>query len=53
MGCIELNRPKSLNALNNGILDEISKAINEFNGDKTVGCVIITGRGRTFSAGAD
>lgn len=32
---------------------EVSKALDEFESDKTIGCVMVTGRGRAFAAGAD
>lgn len=31
----------------------MARAVTEFNSDKSVGCVIITGRGRAFAVGAD
>ena len=41
---IELDRPKALNALCDGLMHEINKALDELETDQSVGCVIITGR---------
>jgi len=53
VGLIELDRPKALNALCDGLMLEVAKALDEFDADKSIGAVIITGRGRAFAAGAD
>jgi len=50
---IELDRPKALNALCDGLMTEVGKALDELEVDSSIGCVIITGRGRAFAAGAD
>jgi enoyl-CoA hydratase len=50
---IELDRPKALNALCDGLMTEVGAALDELEVDKDIGCVIITGRGRAFAAGAD
>lgn len=50
---IELDRPKALNALCDGLMSEVGKALDELEVDNEIGCVIITGRGRAFAAGAD
>ncbi len=48
-----MDRPKALNALCDGLMLEVAKALDEFDADKSIGAVIITGRGRAFAAGAD
>jgi len=53
VGVIELDRPNALNALCDGLMLEVSKALDEFEGDDAIGCIIVTGRGRAFAAGAD
>ncbi len=50
---LTLNRPKKLNALSVQLLSELSNELAHAASDPTVGCVIITGSGKAFSAGAD
>lgn len=50
---ITVNRPKSLNALNNEVLDELHAAFTAANNDFEVKSVILTGEGKAFVAGAD
>ena len=50
---IRLNRPKELNALNLQLMQEIKHALQEFDADDAVRCIIITGNERAFAAGAD
>ncbi len=53
IGIIKLNRPKVLNALNRELMKEVSYAIENFENDKEVRVIIITGNERAFAAGAD
>ena len=53
IGMITLNRPEALNALNTKMVTELLDALNGFEKDDSVRCVIITGNERAFSAGAD
>ncbi|EDO40020.1 predicted protein, partial [Nematostella vectensis] len=53
VGFIQLNRPKALNALCNDLMYELSDALDAFEADKNVGCIVLTGCGRAFAAGAD
>ena len=50
---ITLNRPKQLNALNDGLMDELGAALKAFDADAAVGCIVITGSEKAFAAGAD
>ena len=43
VGLITLNRPKALNALNDALVDELGVALNAFEADEYIGCVVITG----------
>ncbi len=52
-GLITLNRPKQLNALNDGLMDELGEAMVEFDSDDCIGCIVITGSEKAFAAGAD
>jgi enoyl-CoA hydratase len=53
VGLITLNRPAALNALNDGLVDEVGKALGLFEADDSVGCIVITGSEKAFAAGAD
>jgi enoyl-CoA hydratase len=53
IGIITLNRPKVLNALNQKLTEELLQAAETFDGDPTVGCIVITGSEKAFAAGAD
>ena len=53
VGLITLNRPKALNALNSALISELNDALTEFDGNATIGCVVITGSEKAFAAGAD
>ena len=50
---IRLNRPKQLNALNDGLMDELGAALRAFDADAGIGCIVITGSDKAFAAGAD
>ncbi|MFN8471703.1 MAG: enoyl-CoA hydratase-related protein [Anaerolineae bacterium] len=50
---VRLNRPKVLNALNNGLIHEVVDAFEALDADDTVRCIILTGSDRAFAAGAD
>ena len=53
VGIIRLNRPQALNALNAQVNAELTAAIDAFEADDAIGCVIITGSEKAFAAGAD
>jgi enoyl-CoA hydratase len=53
VGIIRLNRPQALNALNSVVISELSGAIDGFETDPLVACMIITGSEKAFAAGAD
>ncbi|XP_018419602.1 PREDICTED: enoyl-CoA hydratase, mitochondrial isoform X2 [Nanorana parkeri] len=53
VGFIQLNRPKALNALCDGLMTEINQALDSFEGDPQIGAVVITGSEKAFAAGAD
>lgn len=52
-GIITLTRPEALNALNSRMVTELVDALNGFEKDEAVRCVLITGSERAFSTGAD
>mgnify|MGYP001028472237 CR=1 FL=1 len=54
IGWITLNRPHRLNTFTAEMIDEMHSALDEFEADKEVKCIVINGAGdRAFSAGAD
>jgi len=53
VGIVTLNRPKALNALNDALIDELNQALDRFEADAGIGCIILTGSERAFAAGAD
>jgi enoyl-CoA hydratase len=53
VGIVTLNRPDALNALNDRLVTELGAQLDLFEKDANIGCVILTGAGRAFAAGAD
>jgi enoyl-CoA hydratase/carnithine racemase len=53
VGLITLNRPKALNALNAELLRELCDALEQWDRDDAVRCIVLTGSERAFAAGAD
>jgi enoyl-CoA hydratase len=53
VGVVTLNRPHALNALNGQLIDEVNAAIDGFEKDAGIGCIVITGSEKAFAAGAD
>jgi enoyl-CoA hydratase len=53
IGLITLNRPNALNALNAALIGELSTALDAFEDDPRVRCLILTGSEKAFAAGAD
>jgi enoyl-CoA hydratase len=53
VGLITLNRPKQLNALNPQLMQELGKALREFDADEGIGAIVLTGSDKAFAAGAD
>jgi enoyl-CoA hydratase len=53
VGLIRLNRPAALNALNSALLRELGAAVDAFDADNKIGCMVITGSDKAFAAGAD
>ena len=53
VGIIQFNRPKFLNALNQGLMSETAAAAEAYDANPDIGCIVITGNERAFAAGAD
>jgi enoyl-CoA hydratase/carnithine racemase len=50
---VTLNRPEQLNALNATLMGELAQVLNWAQGNSGIFCVILTGKGKAFAAGAD
>ena len=53
VGVVTLYRPKALNALSSPLIRELAKALDDFEADTEIGCIVITGSEKAFAAGAD
>lgn len=53
VGLIRLNRPQALNALNSQLTRELFEALEVFDADDSVKCMVLTGSDKAFAAGAD
>ena len=43
VGLVTLNRPQALNALNATLIGELNQALDGFEADPAIGCIVITG----------
>ena len=50
---VTISRPEALNALNSTVITELEQAVSQLENDRDVRCMILTGEGRSFVAGAD
>ncbi len=53
VGLIRLNRPQALNALTRALMHDLTRALDAFEADANIGCMVITGSDKAFAAGAD
>ncbi|MDZ4380927.1 MAG: enoyl-CoA hydratase [Parvibaculum sp.] len=53
VGIVTLNRPDALNALNKALMDELTAALDAYEADENIHCIVITGSQKAFAAGAD
>ena len=53
VGIIRLDRPKALNALCAELVRELGLALDAFEADPGIGCMVLTGSDKAFAAGAD
>jgi enoyl-CoA hydratase len=53
VGLVRLNRPKALNALNDQLMNELGDALQVFDQNDDIGCIVLTGNEKAFAAGAD
>lgn len=50
---ITMNRPKSLNSMNDGLINGLHEALDKAVADAEVRCIVLTGNGKAFCAGGD
>jgi len=53
VGIIQLHRPDALNALSPDLMKELVDALEAFDADDAIGCMVLTGGEKVFAAGAD
>ena len=53
VGHVQLNRPQAYNALSPELMSELLEALEVFDGDEAIGCLVISGSDKAFAAGAD
>ncbi|MBL8589450.1 MAG: enoyl-CoA hydratase/isomerase family protein [Methylobacteriaceae bacterium] len=54
VGLLTLNRPQALNALTHGMVRDIAAALDRWERDAAIGCVVVRGAGeKAFCAGGD
>ncbi|WP_295472934.1 enoyl-CoA hydratase [uncultured Pseudomonas sp.] len=53
VGVVTLHRPQALNALNAQLIEELNQALDAFERDAQIGCIVLTGSEKAFAAGAD
>jgi len=53
VGIARLDRPEARNALSPGLMAELAEAIEGFDSDEGVRCIVIAGSDEVFAAGAD
>jgi enoyl-CoA hydratase len=53
VGFVTLNRPQALNALCAALIAELTEALDKFEADPEIGCILLTGSEKAFAAGAD
>lgn len=53
IGIVQFNRPDALNALSPDLVRELVEALEAFDNNDAIGCMVITGGEKVFAAGAD
>ncbi len=53
VGLVRMNSPRTFNALSGPLMDGLMNALEAFDADDTVRCLVIAGTERAFAAGAD
>jgi enoyl-CoA hydratase/carnithine racemase len=53
VGIVRLDRPEARNALSPQLMEELAAAIDQFDADEHVNCIVVAGSDDVFAAGAD
>jgi enoyl-CoA hydratase/carnithine racemase len=53
VGIVTLDRPEARNALSPQLMHELAGAVDAFDADKAVNCIVLAGSDEVFAAGAD
>lgn len=53
VGIVRLDRPEARNALSPEVFEALGEAIDRFDADPGIGCIVIAGSDEVFAAGAD
>jgi enoyl-CoA hydratase len=53
VGVVTLNRPDALNALSDELMEQLVSALQQFDQDDDVRCIVLGGNDKAFAAGAD
>lgn len=53
VGLVRIQRPQAFNALNDIVIDGIGRALDDFEADDEIGCIVLCGGPKAFAAGAD
>ncbi len=53
VGLIRFNRPEMHNAINEDVMNALGEALDAFEVDPSIACVVLTGSEKVFAAGAD
>ena len=48
---VQINRPNQLNTLNSRVMQELTGALEELDGDSNIRCMIVTGNEHAFGTG--
>jgi len=49
VGFVQLNRPKALNALCDGLMEELRQVLDHFEKDPKILCAVLTGSDKAFA----
>ncbi|HVE14467.1 MAG TPA: enoyl-CoA hydratase-related protein [Elusimicrobiota bacterium] len=53
VGLVRLNRPEVLNALSYSVMEKVVEALEAFDRDDAIRCIVLAGSAKAFAAGAD